>query len=155
MATMNNSSLFASRLGLIALLILAIACIYWGAMLIAAFLLLVLLLSAGACLWSSGVLRKTSVQIGEGQTACHAGDTLPLVLIVHSRSIFPLIWLDVTVPFGEKLIVKREGDEHPELETDGYSKPQYGLRTFCLAAVAAGDHMRRAASNPVPRRGPH
>ena len=125
---MHNSSLFASRLGLIALLILAIACIYWGAMLIAAFLLLVLLLSAGACLWSSGVLRKTSVQIGEGQTACHAGDTLPLVLIVHSRSLFPLIWLDVSVPFGEKLIVKREGDEHPELETDGYSKPQYGLR---------------------------
>ena len=125
---MHNSSLFASRLGLAALLVLAIACVYWGASLIAAFLLLVLLLGFGASLWSSSVLHKTSVQIGEGQTACHAGDTLPLTLIVHSRSLFPLIWLDVTVPFGEKLIVKREGDDHPELESNGYSKPQYGLR---------------------------
>ena len=125
---MHNSSLFASRLGLAALLVLAIACVYWGATLIAAFLLLVLLLAFGASLWSRNVLDKASVSIGEGQTACHAGDTLPLTLTVHSRSLFPLIWLDVTVPLGEKLIVKREGDEHPQLEAEPYQKPQYGLR---------------------------
>jgi len=125
---MHNSSLFASRLGLAALIVLVIACIYWGATLIAAFLLLVLLLAFGASLWSRNVLKKTSVSIGERQTACHAGDTLPLALTVHSRSIFPLIWLDVTVPLGEKLIVKRAGDEHPQLEADPYQKPQYGFR---------------------------
>ena len=125
---MHNSSLFASRLGLGALLVLAIACAYWGATLIAAFVLLVLLMGLGASFWSRNVLKRTSVSIGEGQTACHAGDTLPLTLIVHSRSLFPLIWLDVTVPLGEKLIVKREGDEHPQLETELYQKPRYGLR---------------------------
>ncbi|MBQ8619539.1 MAG: DUF58 domain-containing protein [Clostridia bacterium] len=125
---MHNSSLFASRLGLGALLAAAIACAYWGATLIAAFLLLVLLLSFGASLWSRNVLTRTSVSIADGQTACHAGDTLPLTLAVHSRSLFPLIWLDVTIPFGERLIVQREGDEHPQLEAELYQKPQYGLR---------------------------
>ncbi|MBE5798457.1 MAG: DUF58 domain-containing protein [Clostridiales bacterium] len=125
---MHNSSLFASRLGLVCLLALAVACAYWGATLMAAFVLLVLLLSLGACLWSRNVLQKTTVSIGDGQTACHAGDTLPLTLTVRSRSLFPLIWLDVTVPFGEKLIVRREGDEHPQLETGPYAKPEYGLR---------------------------
>ena len=124
---MHNSSLFASRLGLGALLVLAIACAYWGATLMAAFVLLVLLLAFGASLWSRNVLSRTSVSIGEGQTACHAGDTLPLTLTVHSRSIFPLIWLDVTVPLGEKLIVKRAGDEHPQLEAEPYQKAQYGF----------------------------
>jgi len=125
---MHNSSLFASWLGLAALLFLAVACAYWGAMLIAAFVLLVLLLGFGASLWSRNVLNKTSVSIGEGQTACHAGDALPLTLTVHSRSLFPLIWLDVTIPFGDTLIVRREGDEHPQLETGPYEKPKYGLR---------------------------
>ena len=125
---MYNSSLFASRFGLLALLALTIACAYWGATLIAAFLLLVLLLGLGASLWSSSVLSRTSVAIGDGQTACHAGDTLPLTLILRSRSLFPLIWLDVTVPLGEKLIIRREGDEHPELETSVYEKPKFGLR---------------------------
>ena len=124
---MHNSSLFASQLGLWALLVLVIACAYWGATLIAAFALLVLLLAFGASLWSRSVLAKTSVSIGDGQTACHAGDTLPLSLTVHSRSIFPLIWLDVTVPLGEKLIVQREGDDHPQLEAEPYQKPQYGF----------------------------
>lgn len=125
---MHNSSLFASRLGLIALLAAAIACAYWGATLIAAFLLLVLLLGLGASVWSRNVLSRTSVSIADGQTACHAGDTLPLTLTVHSRSVFPLIWLDVTVPFGEKLIVRREGDEQPQLEAELYQRPQYGMR---------------------------
>ena len=125
---MHNSSLFASRLGLAALLVLAIACLYWGATLIAAFVFLVFLLGLGACLWSRNVLKKTSVSIGDGQTACHAGDTLPLALTVHSRSLFPLIWLDVTIHFGKKLIVMREGDEHPLLEAEPYQKPLYGLR---------------------------
>ena len=125
---MHNSSLFASRLGLFALLAATIACAYWGATLIAAFLLLVLLLGLGASAWSRNVLAKASVSIADGQTACHAGDTLPLTLTVHSRSLFPLIWLDVTVPFGERLLVKREGDEQPQLEAEPYQKPQYGFR---------------------------
>lgn len=124
---MHNSSLFASRLGLGALLVLTIACAYWGATLMAAFVLLVLLLAFGASLWSRSVLAKASVSIGEGQTACHAGDTLPFALTVHSRSLFPLIWLDVTVALGEKLIIKREGDEQPQLEAEPYQKPQYGF----------------------------
>lgn len=125
---MHNSSLFASRLGLAALLALAIACLYWGATLIAAFLLLVLLLGLSASLWSRSVLRKVNVFIGDGQTACHAGDTLPLTLTVRSRSVFPLIWLDVTIPLCETLIIKRKDDDHPQLEAEPYQKPQYALR---------------------------
>lgn len=125
---MHNSSLFASRLGLGALLVLAIASAYWGATLIAAFLLLMLLLAFGASVWSRSVLKKTSVSIAEGQTACHAGDTLPLVLTLHSRSVFPLIWLDVTVSLGEKLIVRRAGDDDPRLDATPYQKPEYGFR---------------------------
>ena len=125
---MHNSSLFASRLGLVLLLGFAIACVYWNAMLIAAFLLVVFFLCLGACLWSRSVLAKTTVEIGDGQTACHAGDTLPLSLTIRSRSIFPLIWLDVTIPFGDRLIIKREGDEHAQLETGLYEKPTFGLR---------------------------
>ena len=48
---MHNSSLFATRLGFAALLVLTIACAYWGATLMAAFVLLVLLLETkGRCL---------------------------------------------------------------------------------------------------------
>jgi len=125
---MHNSSIFASWPGLICLLALVIASVYFGATLIAAFLLLVFLLCLGACLWSKNVLSKTTVAIGEGQTACHAGDTLPLTLTVRSRSLFPLIWLDVTVPLGETLILRREGDEHAQLETGPYEKPKYALQ---------------------------
>ncbi|MBQ4265069.1 MAG: DUF58 domain-containing protein [Clostridia bacterium] len=125
---MHNSSIFASWPGLICLLVLVIASVYFGATLIAAFLLLVLLLCLGACLWSRNVLAKTTASLGEGQTACHAGETLPLTLTVRSRSLFPLVWLDVTVPLGERLILRREGDEHAQLETGPYEKPKYALQ---------------------------
>ena len=125
---MHNSSIFASWPGLICLLALVIASVYFSATLIAAFLLLVFLLCLGACLWSKNVLSKTTLALGEGQTACHAGETLPLTLTVRSRSLFPLIWLDVTVPLGETLILRRQGDEHAQLETGHYEKPKYGLQ---------------------------
>ncbi len=124
---MYNSSIFASGFGLLLLLAGVIASAYFRLTLIAAFLLLVLLLCAGACLWSRNVLHKTTVSIADGQTACHAGDSMPLTLIVRSRSFFPLIWLDVTVPLGHTLILKREGDESPQLETLPYERPLYGM----------------------------
>lgn len=124
---MYNSSIFASWLGLLMLLGAVIASAYFGATLIAAFLLLVLLLSLSACLWSRSVLSRTTVSIADGQTACHAGETLPLTLSVRSRSFFPLVWLDVTVPLGHTLILAREGEENPQLETLPYERPLYGL----------------------------
>jgi len=107
---MYNSSLFASPLGLLLLLALAVGALYFGAGEIAAFLLLVLLLSASARLWSRGVLGKTEVSIDDGQTACHAGDTMTITLRIRSRSFFPLIWLDVVVSFGETLLLRAEDD---------------------------------------------
>lgn len=124
---MYNSSIFASWLGLLIVLGAVIASAYYGATMIAAFLLLVLLLALSACLWSRSVLDKTTVSIVEGQTACHAGDTMPLTLSVRSRSFFPLIWLDVAVPLGHTLILAREDDEHPQLETLPYERPLYGM----------------------------
>ncbi|MBR5561351.1 MAG: DUF58 domain-containing protein [Clostridia bacterium] len=125
---MHNSSLFASPLGLVALLGAAITALYDGASLIAAFLLLILLLCASARLWSRSVLNKTELTLSDGQTACHAGETIGLTLRVRSRSFFPLIWLDVCVPLGETLILAQETDEAParlELPT---SRPVYVLR---------------------------
>ncbi|MBQ6859937.1 MAG: DUF58 domain-containing protein [Clostridia bacterium] len=107
---MYNSSLFASPFGLVLLLALAVGALYFGAGQIAAFLLLVLLLSASARLWSRGVLQKTGISIDDGQTACHAGESMNITLRIRSRSFFPLIWLDVVVPFGERLLLRAEGD---------------------------------------------
>lgn len=125
---MHNSSIFASLPGLALLLGLVIAAAYFGATIIAAFLLLILLLCASACLWSRSVLGKTSVSIADGQTACHAGDVLPLTLQIRSRSFFPLIWLDVILPFGETAILRREEDAPGQTFTFITDKPFYGLR---------------------------
>jgi len=125
---MLNSSLFASLPGLFLLISLAIAAAYYGATLIAAFLLLVFLLCASACLWSRGVLQKTAVSVIDGQNACHAGETMPLTLRLRSRSFFPLIWLDVILPFGDTPVLRREGDEPDQTYTFITGKPFYGLR---------------------------
>ena len=125
---MHNSSIFASLPGLVVLLALVITAAYFGAALIAAFLLLLFLLCAAACLWSCSILDKTSVSIGDGQTACHAGDTMPLTLHVRSRSVFPLIWLDVILPFGETPLLRREEDAPGQTFTFITDKPFYGLR---------------------------
>lgn len=125
---MHNSSIFASLPGLVLLLGLVIAAAYFSATMIAAFLLLILLLCAAACLWSRSVLGKTSVSISDGQTACHAGDRLPITLNIRSRSFFPLIWLDVILPFGETALLRREEDKPGQTFTFITDKPFYGLR---------------------------
>ena len=125
---MHNSSLFSSVPGLLILLALVILASYSGAALIAAFLLLVLLISLCACLWSQNILKKTHVSIDEGQTACHAGDTIPLTLRVHSKSVFPLIWLDVLLPLGQALVFSREDEEAPQPYTLPTERPLYALR---------------------------
>ena len=125
---MLNSSLFASLPGLFLLISLAITAAYYGATLIAAFLLLVFLLCASACLWSRSVLKKTSVAIDDGQRACHAGETMPLTLRLRSRSFFPLIWLDVILPFGDMPILRREGDAPGQTYTFITGTEFYGLR---------------------------
>lgn len=125
---MHNSSLFASPLGLAALLGAVIAALHYGANLTAAFLLLVLLLCACAHLWSRSVLARAELRILDGQTACHAGETLELSLSVRSRSFFPLIWLDTAVPLGETLILAREDDDTPKPCELPMSRPVYALR---------------------------
>lgn len=124
---MHNSSLFSSPLGFALLFAMVIVGAYFGATLIAAFALLILLLCLSARLWSRNVLQKTHVSIDDGQTACHAGDTLSLTLRVHSQSVFPLIWLDVFLPLGQELILHREDDEEPQPLTLPMEKPHYGL----------------------------
>lgn len=124
---MHNSSIFSSPLGLILLLALTIAGAYFGSAPVSAFALLLLLLCACARLWSRGVLEKASLSIDDGQTACHAGDTITLTLRVFSRSLFPLIWLDVFVPLGEKLLLRHVDDETPEPLQLPMQKPLYGF----------------------------
>ena len=124
---MNNSSIFSSVLGLALLLALVIAGAYFGAALISAFSLLLLLLCLSARLWSRSVLSKTSVVLCDGQTACHAGDSLTLRLSVRSRSLFPLIWLDVFLPFGHEPILTRADGQPPAPVEVPMEKPLYGL----------------------------
>jgi len=124
---MHNSSLFSSPPGLLLLFVCTVAAAYFGATLIAAFTLLLLLLCASARLWSGGVLEKTSVSLADGQTACHAGDPLSLELRVHSRSVFPLVWLDVFVPLGPSLLLRHEDDENPQQLQLPLERPLYGF----------------------------
>ena len=127
---MHNSSLFSSVPGLGLLLLCAIASAYFGATAIAALALLLFLLCLCARIWSRGLLDKASVSIGDGQTACHAGDILTLSLHVSSRSLFPLIWLDVFVPLGETPLLR-----HADMdESESYApvqlpmeRPVYGF----------------------------
>ena len=124
---MHNSSIFSSPLGLVLLLALAISGAYFGSAPVSAFALLLLLLCACARLWSRGVLEKASLSIDDGQTACHAGDTITLTLRVFSRSVFPLIWLDIFVPLGETLILCHADDEKPEPLQLPMQRPLYGF----------------------------
>ena len=124
---MHNSSLFSSPLGLLGLFVCTVAAAYFGATLVAAFLLLLFLLGLSARLWSGGVLGKTTVSVGGRQTACHAGDPLTLTLRVHSRSLFPLIWLDVFVPLGQSLLLRHEDDDNPQQVQLPLERPVYGF----------------------------
>ena len=125
---MYNSSIFASWLGIALLLGLAIAGAYFGAVLITAFALLLVLLCLSARLWSRNVLDKTCVTLDDGQTACYAGDSLTLRFRVHSQSLFPLIWLDVFFPFGHALPILRRADEETPVPIEiPMEKPLYGL----------------------------
>ena len=125
---MHNSSIFASIPGLVCLLGAAIAAAYFGATLIAAFMLLLFLLCGCARLWSRGVLERTEPSLPGGQTACHAGDSMSITLCVRSRSFFPLIWLDVVVDLGEPPILLREGDDPAHRFTLPMARPFVGLR---------------------------
>lgn len=131
---MVNSSLFATLPGLVFLLSMAVAAAYYDAPLIAAFLLLVLVVSALARLWSKNVLSKAEVSIEDGQRACHAGETLSLTLRVRSHSFFPLIWLNVVLPLAIKEPPKLigEGDDPAALLTLPYESPITGLKE-CFA----------------------
>ena len=131
---MVNSSLFATLPGLVCLLGMTIAAAYYDAPLIAAFLLLLLVISTGARLWSRNVLKKAEVSIDDGQRACHAGETLPLTLRVRSHSFFPLIWLNVVLPLAIKEPPKLigEGDDPSLLLTLPYESPLTGLQE-CFA----------------------
>jgi len=124
---MHNSSLFSSSPGLVLLFLGVIASAYFGATLIAAFALLLFLLCLSARLWSGGILEKTDVSLGGVQTACHAGEPLELTLMVKSRSVFPLMWLDVFVPLGETLLLRHALDESPEKTQLPLERPVYGF----------------------------
>ncbi len=124
---MHNSSLFSSPIGLLGLFASTVAAAYFGATLVAAFLLLLFLLGLSARLWSGGVLGKTSVSVGSRQTACHAGDPLEIELRVFSRSVFPLVWLDVFVPLGQSLLLRHEDDENPQKIQLPLEHPVYGF----------------------------
>ncbi|MBR5560191.1 MAG: DUF58 domain-containing protein [Clostridia bacterium] len=127
---MVNSSLFATLPGLLLLFALTVTAAYFDAPLIAAFLLLLLVVSAGARLWSRSVLKQTDVSIADGQRACHAGETLDFRFCVRSRSFFPLIWLDVVLPLAikEKPRLIGEGDDPDALIALPYESPLVGLR---------------------------
>lgn len=109
----SRSSWFASVPGVLVLLLFAVTANYFRAWQISAFFFLLFFLCSGALLWSRRVLRRAALSLSLMQKECHAGERLSLRLKVRNHSFFPLVWLDVILPVGEKALVRRAEEEKP------------------------------------------
>lgn len=107
----SKDSWFVDPSGLFALLFLAVVAIYFQAWMVGAFLCFMFLLCFGSRMWSRAVLKRVDFTVEAVQESCHAGERLTLKLQVRNRSFLPLVWLDVILPTGKKLLVRQEGQE--------------------------------------------
>lgn len=105
----SRDSIFVGLPGLLTLLFLAVAAVYFRAGLVAAFLCFLSFLCVLSRFWSRAVLRRVDVSVDAIQSSCHAGETLQLKLQVRNRSFLPLVWLDVILPTGQKPLMRSAG----------------------------------------------
>lgn len=107
----NRNSWFVSKGGLFSQLFFVVLSIYFQAWVIGAFLCFVFLLSLGSGMWSRLVLKKLEMGIEPVHGRCHAGEQLILKFHVRNRGFLPLVWLDILVPTGKKMLMRLEGQE--------------------------------------------
>lgn len=125
----SKSSQFVSLPGLFFLLFFAVTANYFHAWLISAFLLLFFLLCLSSYVWSKGVCRHVEVTVESGRETCYAGEWGSLKLRVRNRSFFPLVWLDVIIPTGQKPLVLQKGrDDFFWFSPENSGKQFTGLR---------------------------
>ncbi|HIR44746.1 MAG TPA: DUF58 domain-containing protein [Candidatus Ventrisoma faecale] len=125
----SRNSLLVSIPGLFCLLALALAANYFRLFLVSAFLIVVFLLALSSYVWSRGICRKLEAEVMMPVTACHAGDRVTVRIRVKNRSIFPMVWLDVILPVGERELVRiDENRACDQFEIQGGLEPVYGIR---------------------------
>ena len=125
----SRNSLLVSVPGLFCLLALALAANYFRLFLVSAFLIVVFLLALSSYVWSRGICRKLEAEVVMPVSACHAGDRVTVRIRVKNRSIFPMVWLDVILPVGERELVRiDENRACDQFEIQGGLEPVYGIR---------------------------
>ncbi len=125
----NRTSFFASLPGLCLLLIGAAAAIYWQAVIIGAFLLLIFLVCLASRLWSRVVLNRMEMKIEVLQSRCYVGGTLTPKITVHNHSFMPVVWLDTILPAGLRPNLRSEDADFKERFVFPDSEiPQTGIR---------------------------
>ena len=125
----SRNSLLVSIPGLFCLLALALAANYFRLFVVSAFLIVVFLLALSSYVWSRGICRKLEAEVMMPVTACHAGDRVTVRIRVKNRSIFPMVWLDVILPVGERELVRiDETRACDQFEIQGGLEPVYGIR---------------------------
>lgn len=125
----SRNSCFVSWPGLFCLLFFAVMANYFKAWMISAFLFLVFLMCLSSYVWSRGICRHVELFAEGIDTCCHAGERCFLNLRVKNKSLFPLVWLDVILPTGEKPLVKpAEAEEFSWYFLKNQEKAQTGVR---------------------------
>ncbi|MCD8121045.1 MAG: DUF58 domain-containing protein [Clostridiales bacterium] len=127
--TDNRSSWFVSVPGIGFLLVLAVTAIYFRSSVIAVFLAAMTFLCMSSRLWSGRVLKRLEVGAHAVVRSAHVGESLRLDMRVRSRSLLPVIWMDVVLLTGARPVVRPEGEETDFYYTwkDG-EKPQTAVR---------------------------
>lgn len=125
----SRDSWFVKPFGLFLLLLLAVMAVYVHAWMVGAFLCFLFLLCFSSSIWSGAVLKRVDFQVEPVQACCYAGERLRLNMQVRNRSFLPLVWLDVILPIGKKIILRQEGQQEVgQYELSVMAEPQYGLR---------------------------
>lgn len=125
----SSSSRLTGIPGLVLLFLGFLLSYYVGARETGVFFLLFFLLCFASACWSRGVCRRICVEADAPAGACYAGQVFSLKLKVQNRSFFPLIWLDLLIPAGEREIIKRRDEEDASwFYFPHQEKPQTGLR---------------------------
>ena len=119
---------FATRAGLAVLLILVLACAYFGLAAPGVFLGGLLLLCALVLFWSRTSLRRIDVRFSGGDICAFPGDRFRVEAELTNRKFLPLLWLDLAIPTGERPCVGPVGGGEGLSETFTWVMPQQTLR---------------------------
>lgn len=123
--------------GLICLLAMALTASYFHVQAAGALLLVLFFMASSSYAWSKGICRRVEVEVSLKEGRCHAGDRVTAVIRVKNRSLFPMVWLDVILPVGDRELVcpLREGEENaggdkfpPRFTFRGMYTPLIGIR---------------------------